>query len=350
MPRRLALVLAPATALILFASAAFAGVEPPTISATVTPAPNAGGWNNTVPVTVGFDCADDDVVVSCTAPVEVLTEGAAQNIAGTVEDNDANVVGTSVDVNIDVTDPEITGTIVETPNDNGWFDGPVTIEWTCSDALSGIASCPGDTVIDTDGAGQSATGETADLAGNTAGATVEGINIDLDAPTITASRDVQPNAFGWNRTDVTVTWICTDDQPGATLSEETFTFSTEGASLSHSVTCTDLAGNTASNVQTASVDKTAPMTTIDRFTGGDVTGGATDNLSGVTGTKVTWTNIGTIQTQAVCYSGCVSTVAKWRATPPRPWPGIYRIGARSTDLAGNEGPSATAAPIIDIVP
>lgn len=259
-------------AVFLAAPGAFAGVDAPTIVASVEPAPNEAGWN-AGPVTVTFTCADDDVVVACSSPVEVTTSGAGQIVTGTVEDNDGNIVETSVTV-----------------------------------------------------------------------------NIDTSAPVVTATRDRQPNAFGWNRADVTVTWTCTDDQPGATLSEETFTFSTEGAALSHTATCTDIAGNETPNTQTARIDKTAPMTQIEQHTGGDVRGTATDALSGVTGTKVTWTNVGTVQTAAVCYSGCVSGLARWRATPPRPWPNVYRIGARSTDLAGNEGPSATAAPIIVIVP
>ena len=42
-------------------------------------------------------------------------------------------------INVDETPPTLTGAPTTAPNANGWYDGPVTIHWTCSDALSGIA-------------------------------------------------------------------------------------------------------------------------------------------------------------------------------------------------------------------
>src|SRR5260370_181293 len=58
----------------------------PTIAATVSPAPNAAGWNNSN-VTVTFTCSDaTSAVVSCTGPQTVTTQGASQVISGTATD------------------------------------------------------------------------------------------------------------------------------------------------------------------------------------------------------------------------------------------------------------------------
>lgn len=244
---------------------------------------------------------------------------------------------------LDYWPPTITGEILQTPNANGWFATAVTVRWTCSDE-SGIASCPADSVLTTDGAGQSVVGVAVDVGGNETSATIDGINIDTDGPVITASRNIAPNEAGWNRTDVTVTWACDDDEPGATLDVEAHTFATESATHSETATCTDVAGNTATDTQRAKVDKTAPLTAIDVFVGGDVRGNAADNLSGVAVTTVRWTSLGTVETTAVCNSGCGTTLAKWRATPPQPHPNVYRVAARSVDVAGNVGPS-TVAPL-----
>jgi hypothetical protein len=56
--------------------------DPPTIVATLTPPPNAAGWNNT-DVTVSFQCSDmTSGIASCSGPVVVTTEGAGHVVTG----------------------------------------------------------------------------------------------------------------------------------------------------------------------------------------------------------------------------------------------------------------------------
>ena len=76
----------------------------PTIAASVAPAPNANGWNNSA-VTVSFVCTN---ATSCPSPVTLTAEGAGQVVARTVA-NSANVTATaSVTVNLDLTPPVLT--------------------------------------------------------------------------------------------------------------------------------------------------------------------------------------------------------------------------------------------------
>jgi hypothetical protein len=73
------------------------------------------------------------------------------------------------------------------------------------------------------------------------------------------SRTPAANANGWNKATVTVEWSCTDGGSGVVSASVTSAVSTEGASQSATGTCTDHAGNTASNTQTGiNIDKTAP--------------------------------------------------------------------------------------------
>jgi hypothetical protein len=98
------------------------------------------------------------------------------------------------------------------------------------------------------------------MAGNSASASVSGINIDKTAPSASASASPGPNANGWNNTDVTVSFSGTDGLSDIDFCSAPVVLSSEGAGQSASGTCTDKAGNvsapaTASGIN---IDKTAP--------------------------------------------------------------------------------------------
>jgi len=143
-------------------------IGPPSITGTVSPAPNSVGWNNS-DVTVSFTCSDKTSgVASCPLPVLVSNEGAHQVISGTVTDNAGNKASTSVIVNLDKTPPVISGVINPPPNPLGWNTSAVTVSFSCLDSLSGIASCTSPVGVVTQGLGQIVTGTATDRAGNKA--------------------------------------------------------------------------------------------------------------------------------------------------------------------------------------
>jgi hypothetical protein len=163
------------------------------VTHTVTPAANAADWNNS-DVTVHFDAKDTDPgsglnATSVTPDVTVSSETSTSGrvINGSAADVAGNVGTDSVTVRLDKTAPTVTGAIVPgTTIVNGWYTGPVTVHFTCSDALSGIGVCPDDVTVTTNGANQSVTRTATDIAGNTANATVSGIGIDNENPTVTS--------------------------------------------------------------------------------------------------------------------------------------------------------------------
>jgi hypothetical protein len=162
----------------------------PMVTHALTPAPNADAWNRGN-VTVHFSAKDNDggsgVDEGRTTP-EVLVdeETAGRLVSGEAYDLAGNRGTDSVTVKLDETPPTITASIVSGERgQGGWYIGPVTVGFTCSDALSGVAVCPDDVTLTDTGEGQSVTREALDRAGNTATATVSAIDIDVTKPAIT---------------------------------------------------------------------------------------------------------------------------------------------------------------------
>ena len=110
----------------------------PTISATVTPAPNAAGWNKTDP-TITFTCADSTSgIASCSGPIVVSSETLGQTFDGTAIDNAGNVATTSVTIKLDKTPPNLV--IPSLVNGAKVFVSPLPVNGTATDPFSGVAS------------------------------------------------------------------------------------------------------------------------------------------------------------------------------------------------------------------
>lgn len=114
---------------------------PPTATATITPAPNTNGWNNTN-VRVSFSGTDAlSGIDSCSAPVTFMNEGAGQIATGICTDKAGNIsLPATAKVNIDKTPPVISGLpglgcTIWPPNHKLVQVATVT----AADALSGLA-------------------------------------------------------------------------------------------------------------------------------------------------------------------------------------------------------------------
>lgn len=109
----------------------------PTITAVVSPAPNAAGWHKTDP-TVTFQCADaTSGVAVCPAPVTVAAETAGQDVVGIAVDKAGNTATASVAVRLDKTPPTLA--FASPPDGSSVFASPAAVSGTAADALSGLA-------------------------------------------------------------------------------------------------------------------------------------------------------------------------------------------------------------------
>src|SRR5665648_1056474 len=98
----------------------------------------------------------------------------------------------------------------------------------------------------------------------------ETVEVDITKPVITGSRDPLPNSFGWNNTDVTVSFSCVDTDPVKfafkinTVAGKTLTKEGKNQSATNTGVLIDAAGNTADpvTVSNINIDKTPPKVTI----------------------------------------------------------------------------------------
>jgi hypothetical protein len=314
---------------------------PPVISGSAAPGANGAGWNNT-DVTVSFTCADElggsGIDGNTVAGATVSTEGSGQSVtnSGACTDKAGNTADSAMvsGINIDKTKPVISGSATPAANTHDWNNTAVTVSFSCDDGLSGIAT---DTVaggtLGSEGANQSKTntGACTDKAGNTAdSAMVSGISIDLTKPVIAGSRLPLANGFGWNNTDVTVSFSCTDALSGTDANTVAgATVSAEGSdqSVTNSGACTDMAGNTANpaTVSGINIDKTPP-TAFD-FIGGGLSDGGSYYFGSVPLGPTSCSANGSISgLNGTCsVSGYSTTV------------GSQTVTATATDKAGNTG-------------
>jgi hypothetical protein len=183
----------------------------PTVTVTPDRSPDQNGfYNHAVVFTFSGSDATSDAV-TCSASVTYSgPDNANASVSGSCTGNAGNTSNASLSFSYDATGPVISGSRTPTANANRWNNTDVTVSFTCRDGTSQVESVTGPTTLSDEGAGQSITGTCTDKAGNSANATIDNVNIDKTAPIITGSRTPQANAFGWNNSDVTVTFSCTD--------------------------------------------------------------------------------------------------------------------------------------------
>jgi hypothetical protein len=233
----------------------------PMVTHTRSPLPNANDWNNT-DVALDFSATDDpggsgvDDASWVNQHVVVSNETAGQTVSASVEDMAGNLGNDAAVVKIDKTRPTISGAATTQPNASGWYKSAVTIKWTCADmgaVQSGVASCPADDVIISEGAGQSRSGTVSDRAGNSESKAVEGIKIDTTEPAIIISG---LQAFYTLGAPVSLSCTASDALSGL---EGACAISVTGGnasgvgSFSYTATAKDKAGNVATKTGTYSV-------------------------------------------------------------------------------------------------
>lgn len=287
---------------------------PPVITPTISGTLGNNGWYVS-DVQVSWNVVDAESTVSSQSGCDTVNITA--DINDTIFTCQATSAGgtnsQSVTVKRDASAPSITfDSRTPAANAAGWNNSDVQVNWTCADALSGAVASSVSQTVNTEGMNLSAIGTCIDNAGNTAQDTQTGIKIDKTAPSITFASRTPANSNGWNNTDVIVNWNCLDSLSGVVNASVNQTVGGEGSILSAVGTCSDLAGNTASDTQSGiSIDKTAPslapvVTPNPVNLNGSATASpnATDGLSGVASQSCAAVSTSSVGNKTV---GCTAT-------------------------------------------
>src|SRR5437667_284541 len=244
---------------------------PPSVSYTIDGINGTNGWYRGSTggnyVVVHWTVTDPDSPISSTSGCEPAVRIDGPNTGTTrtctaTSDGGTTAVTTKT-IKIDATAPTgVTAAPARFPDANGWYRNPVTISWSGSDATSGPVSCTSLSYSGPDGGSIAPSGTCTDQAGNTSAPLTlpNPLKYDSTPPVFAPGPDRAPNANGWYRSPVTVSWNGSDKTSGIASCPSSATYSgPDSASTAPSATCTDQAGNAASASFPLKYDSTPPV-------------------------------------------------------------------------------------------
>jgi len=347
---------------------------PPTTTAALSSPAGSNGWY-TGAVTVTLSATDPDGAADVAATYYAVDGGAQQTYASafSVSGDGTHAVSywsvdkagnaeahNSVTIKIDGTQPTISfGSPTPAANTAGWNNTAVNFPYTAGDLTSGIASAlpASPASITTEGTGQSVKITATDLAGNVLLAPTQSVNIDLTAPSTTATPSGSQGPNGAYTGPVTVTLAGTDTLSGIAAiyytidggAQQTYTsaFTVSGSSHTVKYWSVDKAGNVEAQKTLSIVLDTNPPTTVCQFAG---TAGMNGWYKGpVTVTLTASDPEGSTNVASTSYIVDSGTVQTYTTAFTITAEGTHTITFWSTDKAGNVEAPKNASVKIDTV-
>lgn len=228
--------------------------------------PDLEGWYNR-PVTVTFAGSDPTSgLASCDRPTYSGPDGPSVSVSGSCRDVAGNASPpATATLKFDATPPSITASADRAPDGKGWYRRPVTVTFSGSDPVSGVAACtPGVRYAGPDRQDVSLVGTCRDAAGNVSAERGLTLSYDATAPKLSRvearlTRGVA--RVGWKKpTDAVLVRI--ERVPGVNGAKRTHVYSgtgeafvdrtvRRGVTYRYEVSALDAAGNVAGTVVAA---------------------------------------------------------------------------------------------------
>ena len=288
---------------------AITDVTPPVATPTVSPAPNAAGWNNTLPVSVAWNWADADSGINtsnCTASTVIgaATAEGTSVVQAACADLAGNPATAEQTLQIDTTRPVVSVTGVADGATYAAGGMPVAECSTVDGGIGGVGSGvatpasavtsggPTSFVVTCDGA--------VDVAGNAQAAPVSvSYMVDATAPSLVAGVVGTSGTNGWYVGDVTVSWSVTDTESAVTASTcPSGSVTTDTVGTTFGCTATSTGGTSTASV-VVKRDATRPTAAVTGIAAGSyglgtvpTAGCSTSDAGGsqvATGATLSWT-------------------------------------------------------------
>ena len=226
-------------------------------TAQCSPAPaDCSGWYRTN-VTVQWSWPANAAPVSCQFAT-ISSDTTGQVVGCTISVNGSER-GSSVTIRRDATRPQVTGANpTRAPDEGGWYNHPVAINVTGSDATSGIVSCTRPELSGPDGAASQVAVTCTDVAGNVSVPTAVTLKYDATAPNVEVAPDRPPDGGNWYRRPVTVRFNGSDATSGIASCTPPAKYEGPDQPVKLVGTCRDAAGNATEVAHEFGYDATPP--------------------------------------------------------------------------------------------
>jgi hypothetical protein len=157
---------------LLFATTAAAST--PTISYSIDGISGSNGWyrgsTHGDNVVVHWSVSLNATSTNCLAAITVPGPTTGRTLSCWAQNSDGRVTAVTRVIKIDATPPTgVTPHLSRGPDSNGWYNHPVTVRWSGTDATSGVAYCGSATYRGPDSGAAAVNGGCVDRAGNSSG-------------------------------------------------------------------------------------------------------------------------------------------------------------------------------------
>ncbi|WP_243073665.1 Calx-beta domain-containing protein [Microbacterium sp. SS28] len=257
----------------------------PTVTPVVTGTKGLADWYVT-DVGIHFDVQTFGAATTASSgcsDASVVADTAGATFTCTVT-TDGGTASASVTVKRDATAPTGVGVLSGPVGDNDWYTGPVKVDWTLDDNMSGVASDCASATSAVEGTNLSFTCTVTDAAGNEASLTSPTYKLDSTPPTAVAALSGQLGDNDWYTGPVTATWTLDDTLSGVATECPAETSGAEGVDLEFGCTVMDMAGNETSETSALYKLDSTPPTAV-----GVLSGQMGDNDWYTGPVTVTWT-------------------------------------------------------------
>jgi hypothetical protein len=216
----------------------------PAASGVPVRSPDRAGWYNRP---VAFAMQGTDALSGldyCPTTSYSGPDGANASFTGGCYDKAGNLGTKAIALRYDSTGPQVAGSPSRGPDSNGWYNQPLGVSFSGSDAVSGLESCaPPQSYSGPDSAAAVVEGTCLDAAGNVGVGFLE-LRYDGTPPQVTgASANRLPDWRGWYNRPLVVSFYASDLTSKVEICTEARYAGPDSGAVSVRGACVDYAGN-----------------------------------------------------------------------------------------------------------